>query len=486
MKQRFVFILGLSVLLILHGFGPHRFAQASEWPQVTLTAHDRILILAPHPDDEVIGCAGVIQKALRLKLPIRIVFFTYGDNNQWSFLVYRKHPVFFPKAVENMGLKRRDEAIAAAKVFGLSESRLTFLGYPDFGTMNIWYSRWGKRPPFRSFLTRARHVPYASAFRPGAPYKGEEILKDLKTIVSEFRPTKIFVSHPTDHNGDHRALYLFLRVALWDLEGMIKPQIYPYLIHVVGWPKTQRHQTEILEPPDPLKFEMQWQTSALNLHEVAKKFMALQAHKSQYQSSKKYLDLFIRPNELFGDFPDVYLQFGNPHRDLSSKGSQKTIETPEELTDIERASFVGVEWRYVWLEDHHLVISIRLSRPLAKGMEASMYIFGYRPDCPFGQMPKLHIRAGVLDYSVFDQNRRLPQETIKIVRLPNEITVHVPLEILGNPKKILTSAKTYLSDIPLDWLSWRILNLPEAETNFSQDNSSNNMSINSTHAVPAH
>ncbi|MGO9610231.1 MAG: PIG-L deacetylase family protein, partial [Verrucomicrobiia bacterium] len=57
----------------------------------TLTPDDRIIIFAPHPDDESIGCGGIIQQALALKVPVRIVWLTYGDNNEWSFFLYRKH-----------------------------------------------------------------------------------------------------------------------------------------------------------------------------------------------------------------------------------------------------------------------------------------------------------------------------------------------------------------------------------------------------------
>ena len=86
-------------------------------PEVVLGKEDRILILAPHPDDEVLGCAGIIQKAVSKKVPVKIVFFTNGDSNQWSFLLMKKHFVVMPKAVEKMGMVRRDEALLAAEEF---------------------------------------------------------------------------------------------------------------------------------------------------------------------------------------------------------------------------------------------------------------------------------------------------------------------------------------------------------------------------------
>lgn len=75
-------------------------------------------------------------------------------------------------------------------------------------------------------------IPYKDAFRPGAPYKGEEILRDLKTImISEFKPAIVFLSHSADYNMDHRALYLFTTMALWDLAQAIQPVFYPCLVH---------------------------------------------------------------------------------------------------------------------------------------------------------------------------------------------------------------------------------------------------------------
>jgi LmbE family N-acetylglucosaminyl deacetylase len=38
-----------------------------------------VLVFAPHPDDEVIGAAGVLQQALAAGKSVRIVFATNGD-----------------------------------------------------------------------------------------------------------------------------------------------------------------------------------------------------------------------------------------------------------------------------------------------------------------------------------------------------------------------------------------------------------------------
>ncbi len=422
---------------------------------------DRILVLAPHPDDEVIGCAGVIQRALSMKLPIHITFLTYGDSNQLSFLLYRKYPVLMPRAVTRMGLVRYDEAVAATRILGLSQGQLTFLGYPDFRTLNIWCSRWAQQSPLKGILTRSRAVPYKSALRPGALHKGEEILKDLKAIISRVKPTKIFVSHPADYHGDHLAYYLYTRVALWDLR-MGEVELYPYLIHFLRWPKPKGFRLgKPLEPPHLLSEQISWWRYQLTPEQFILKRRALEAHRSQYRSAARYLLSFIRGNELFGDLPVIKLHPDSHGASLRPEQEKNNKDTPfAELTAKEQRAFVGVKWKSIRLHADELIISIDLSRPLAKNVGASIYVFGYRVDKGFGQMPKIHVRLGVMKYSVYDKSTRLQQGVIKVTRDANQVLIRVPLNLLNDPKYILTNARTYLGEVPLDSVSWRILQLP--------------------------
>ncbi|MCX5800329.1 MAG: PIG-L family deacetylase [Candidatus Eisenbacteria bacterium] len=420
---------------------------------------DRILILAPHPDDEVLGTGGIIQEAMKLNLPLRIVFLTYGDSNEWSFLLYRRHPVLLPKGARNMGLVRHDEALEAAKALGVPPPQLTFLGYPDFGTLDIWCSHWGDRPPVESILTHAGAVPYPNAFRPGAPYKGEEILADLEKTLLEFRPTKIFVSHPGDHNSDHKSLYLFLRVVLWDLENEINPVVYPYLVHYRQWPTPRGYRpSDSLLPPHELKSRIQWQDHDLNSTEIERKRNALRKHRSQYEANRRYLLSFVRSNEIFGDFPDTTLSLNAGAIAISPEYHDLKTALPEQLLEENREAFVGIQERFVHIENGRFVLSIRWSRPLGGQVGASVYVFGYRKDLSFQQMPKLHIKLGELEHRIYDQDRTLPTDAIRVQRRAEEVILDVPLELLGNPERILTSAHTYfLGLVPLDGGSWRVL-----------------------------
>ncbi len=429
-------------------------------PHLVLTAEDRILVLAPHPDDEVLGCAGIMQGVVERGLPLQIVFLTYGDSNEWSFLVYRKRPVLRSKAIQQMGLLRHQEALNAAELLGISPQQLTFLGYPDFGMLHMWEAYWGARPSFRSMLTRVSAVPYANARRPGAPYRGEEVLRDLIEVIREFRPTKIFVPHPADYNPDHRALYLFTRVALWDLERELHPELYPYLIHYGRWPRPLGYHPQLpLSPPPVLREQVSWRLYPLIARFVNRKQAALKAHRTQYAYSAKRLLTLVRSNELFGDLPDVPLHPVGSSKSLSLGEGGASLEIPEQLTDREEESFISVDWGTAQLEEHNLVISMTLSRPLSGRTRASIYIFGYRADRPFEDMPKIHIRLGPQGAAVYDQEKRLPGEMLQVGWQMNHVTIRVPLETLGDPERVLSSARTYRGNVPLDWASWRVLDL---------------------------
>ena len=428
-----------------------------------LSKDDRILVLAPHPDDEVIACAGVIQKALDMGLPLKVVFLTYGDNNEWSFAVYRKHVVLAPSAARAMGEVRHGEALAAADVLGVARDRLVFLGYPDFRTLDIWTRHWGAEPACRGMLNQATAVPYADALRPNTPYKGEEIIRDISTLLAEFRPTKIFVSHPADHNPDHRALYLFTQVALWQLEDPVPAEVFPSLVHFQQWPQPRGLDEALTnDPPDALAQAAHWTSFALSPAESVKKLEALKKHWSQYEYSAKYLLSFVRANELFGGFAPILLSAATGT--VSYAGSiPSPADTDLFTTEEEKVLFVGIEEQRVGVEKGCFVMSVRYTRPLSEAVTLSVHAFGFRHDRPFEDMPKLQVLVDAASHRVMDQGRVLPKSSCTVTHSLRLIEVRIPLEVLGRPEKVFCDSRTQLGEIPLDWAAWRICDLGGAK-----------------------
>jgi LmbE family N-acetylglucosaminyl deacetylase len=355
------------------------------------------------------------------------------------------------QAVENMGLLRHDEAVTGEGLLGVSSAALTFLGYPDYGTLKIWNGHWGSSPPYRSLLTRVSKVPYTNARRPGTPYKGEEILRDLTEILRAFRPTKIFVSHPGDQHPDHRGLALFLNVALWDAAPTPPPQVYPYLVHLHGWPLTSEDPAKIiLTPPAPFRPLANWTSYPLSETQRTLKRRALMAHRTQIQYDTQYLESFLRPNELFGDFPELT---------LSSDGD--STPSPAEQ---EHASLVGVETKTVRLRNHALEITVGFQHPLGEETGIQIFACGYRSGVPFQEMPKLRVDFGPVRHRVFDQHRELPWSILQVRREPRRLTLSIPEDLLGRPEKILLSARSQFVSFPLDWSTWHVLELKSDRT----------------------
>lgn len=449
----------VALLIHFRGRSGAPSSNRSPWPCLVLNERDRILVLAPHPDDEVLGCGGIIQQAVGMKLPVHIAFLTYGDFYEWSFMIYKKRLVLTAKGVEGMGEIRHDEAVAAAALLGVPPDSLSFFGYPDFGTLEMWRSAWSHSPPVRGLLTRVAAVPYDNAVRPGAPYKAEEVVKDLAGLIREFRPTKLFVSHPADHHPDHRALYLFTRICLFDLEKELSPELYPYLVHHTDWPTPKgHHPDEPLVSPGPLDGPIAWKMEPLDLVQRQAKLAALKEHRSQFKATSRYLQSFVRANELFGDFPLVELAAGHVSHSASHEAPGDTTSDGR-VVGREEAALVGVVRESATIENRELVLSLEMSRPLAREVGLSVYLFGYRRDRAFPQMPKLHVKLSLVHHQVYDQDISLASDRIGVTRQGRHIGIRMPLELMGDPERVFASVQAAAGAIPLAWSAWQVFEL---------------------------
>ncbi len=439
------------------------FSAAAEETKSTIsfTENDNVLILAPHPDDEVIGTCGVIRKALGQNAKVRVVCYTNGDSNELSFIVYEKRLTFKKAEFLHMGEVRRRETMRAMVSLGVKPENIIFLGYPDFGTLEIFTKYWGNVTPYKGLFTRVSKVSYREAMSVNAPYAGESILKDIEKIILNFKPTKIFVSHSGDVNRDHRSLYLFLQVALWNLEGKVKtPQVFPYIIHVVRWPMPRGYHPELeLKSPDPLaNSEIEWHKLALTQEEIKTKHDTIYFYKSQIEYSLSYLFTFARANELFGDFPAIMLNMQDSGEiiwhDLENPLNMEI--DPEHKKDTENSITPDIAYAAM---DNKLLIRLELRKKIEKDLGVSIFLLGYNDKMDFSKMPKLYITIDTLGLHVRDKKQPLQVKDIELEAQDNTLTLKVPFYLLGNPDRILTCARTHPNDLPLDETSWRTLYL---------------------------
>lgn len=452
--KKFILFLILSFLTL--GICNYSYALSD----LLINPSDRILILAPHPDDEAIGTGGIIQKAVESNIPIKIAYLTNGENNELSFLIYKKHPVLSKPGLLKMGAMRREESTAAMQLLGLNPSQLIFLGYPDFGTMQIFTKYWGNSKPYKSMLTKVTSVPYKNAYTYEASYKGESILADLENILLDFRPTKIFVTLPADTNGDHRAIYLFLQVSLWNLEGKIPmPDIYPYLIHAVSWPLPRGFHSELsLELPEALSNLNldQWRLE-LTPTEIEKKKSAIQNYKSQNAYNHKYLYTFARKNEIFARFHDIVLK---ESADTENIDWEKYIRSQNIIPALagDTGSKKLVQSAAYILQKDKLLIRLVVNHWESEVSGINIFLFGYKKSVPFADMPKIRVKVNFDRLlSVYNGLSKMPSKDIKFSFEKNDLLIELPLSILNNPDKILSSFKIYVTGWPLETTPWRTL-----------------------------
>lgn len=126
----------------------------------------RTLVLAPHPDDETLGCGGLLALLTQAGVPVKVVLVSDGTASH-------PHSQSHPPAL--MRMLRRQEMAAALCELGCSVDQLTALDLPD-----------GAVP----MLDREG---YGAAF-------------DILAAVAEaFRPDSVVLPWRGDAHPDHRA-----------------------------------------------------------------------------------------------------------------------------------------------------------------------------------------------------------------------------------------------------------------------------------------
>jgi LmbE family N-acetylglucosaminyl deacetylase len=81
-----------------------------------------ILVLAPHPDDESLGCGGTIADCRRRGQDVRLVVLTDGSGS---------HPHSRDYPPRRLAELRKQETHAAAAELGIAEDCIAFLDLPD-------------------------------------------------------------------------------------------------------------------------------------------------------------------------------------------------------------------------------------------------------------------------------------------------------------------------------------------------------------------
>jgi LmbE family N-acetylglucosaminyl deacetylase len=180
-----------------------------------------LLVIAPHPDDEVIGCAGVIMRALEAKRQVTVVILTNGDGHeQLTAAVSRKERgQLTPEDFIQAGALRQGHSVNAAKRLGVPSDDLIFLGYPDGGLEKMWRMEGGAA--YRQMFTQKSETYgliardyHSLTYGSPASYLKANVVADLADVIRARKPQEVFVTHESDRHGDHRAAFWLAREAL--------------------------------------------------------------------------------------------------------------------------------------------------------------------------------------------------------------------------------------------------------------------------------
>ncbi len=197
-----------------------------------------IMVFAPHPDDEALGCAGMIYKAVQKKKKVKIIIVANGessvDGTEWFYGHKPETQDFI-----NIGYVRQKESVSAMKALGLASKDVIFFGYPNDGLLEIVSSdSYTKDKPYRSEFTNFDRVSYENSYSMGAPFCKESFLHDIKAILNKCNPRNVYVTHPMDSHFDHRACGRFVPEIAKNYDGTIR--VFFYMIAKSKIPSPKR------------------------------------------------------------------------------------------------------------------------------------------------------------------------------------------------------------------------------------------------------
>lgn len=206
----------------------------------------RVLILATHPDDDVIGAGGLIQRSVAGGGSVRILFITGGESNEWPQRVMLKKWRVTAADREAWAQLRRGEALRSLERVGAPPDCSFFLAYPD------------------------QHVSEL------AHNDDMRLRDDLYRHGTEFRPTLVISPSFFDVHTDHHA-------SAWFAHKAFGPEIpiATYIVH--GDPPAMR-----------VLFTIQLTSS-----EQQTKLDAIVCHESQLLLSRRRFLGYARPTETF-------------------------------------------------------------------------------------------------------------------------------------------------------------------------------------------
>ncbi|GGS01068.1 PIG-L deacetylase family protein [Deinococcus sedimenti] len=258
-------------------------------------AGQRVLLLSPHPDDETLCCAGMLNRARAAGAQVSVTWITAGDGFEFDAALTERtlHPR--GRALRDLGERRVGEARAAAVVLGIPLDRQAVLGYPDGGLRFLNGVNFDR--PYTSPRTGASAVYLREAQTPGAPFTGEALEADLERVLRRVNPDVILIPAHDDFHPDHHTLTLFAQRVAARLG--LQDRLRYWVVHGgLEWPLPKGTHPGLPLVPPPLARHLPWQRVPLDAEDLAVKTRAVAAYRTQTEVLGRFMRAFERRNEL--------------------------------------------------------------------------------------------------------------------------------------------------------------------------------------------
>ncbi|MBW4511624.1 MAG: PIG-L family deacetylase [Scytonematopsis contorta HA4267-MV1] len=156
-------------------------------------ARNPALIVAPHPDDETLGCGGAISLLCGLNYDVRVLVISDGTLS---------HPRSKKYPADKLRVLRESETLSAVSLLGVENNAVTFLRLPD-GSVTA---------------------------------DDTSAVASCKSYLTEIAPKIIFLPWRYDPHPDHRASWKLIQNALGGLYLSPRQLEYP----IWDWDSAQR------------------------------------------------------------------------------------------------------------------------------------------------------------------------------------------------------------------------------------------------------
>lgn len=168
-------------------------------PKAKITNYDRYLFVGPHPDDIEIGAGGLISKLVKMGKKISLVICTDGRFGMENCP---------GKNEEELAEIRKQEALASAKILGVSEENVYFLGFSDGG----FYDKKEMEYAIAKVLgkTKPEMVFCPDPLTKNECHKDHLVIGDVVRKVSYFSPFYIIMEKYGTEKVDFKAIAFYM------------------------------------------------------------------------------------------------------------------------------------------------------------------------------------------------------------------------------------------------------------------------------------